>query len=433
MDLTTTLFESTPFVQGGMALMIAGWLGYQLREAPNRIYSFLRHWTTREIEIREQSPLYEAWLEMLTESAVRPGGPRSLEVRAVSGEGDDISSTFAAGSDAFWARLCGKWCRVHIGREQGSGGGGGAAALVCRFMITVEVLFGSREDLARMLVEARRRSVVCHDRQIVEFCDRWGCRHSLKLPKRSPQTLCLPQGFYESAESRIREFLSSREQYDLVGIPWRFGILLHGKPGTGKTSLAHVLASQLGFRLCVIPLADLQSDEDLVSAFTAIGDNTVVLLEDVDSAFRKRKNQDAEGITFSGFLNCIDGMLAPHNGRILIMSTNHIEQLDPALIRPGRVDLRVEVPTLTRDAAADYVDRLFAHVPSRHDIVAEVMELAEPTPAMLLNRIMREPWHRKTPAVQASSGILRSNSPATVAGPRNLKPLDSSRSTQVTP
>ena len=392
MDVLTHILNATPALQGGLTLMIAGWLGYQLRSLPSRAAELFRHCLTREIEIRDHSPLYEAWLEMVTQAALRPGGPRTLEVRSIYCDSETVQTAFKAGTDSFWARICGRWCRVRIGREPG--------AVTPRhdeqrrFIITIEVLRATQSHLSAMLAEAKRRTYSIHDRQIVEICDKSGSKHTLYFPKRGPETLCLPSDLFEPLEARIRDFLSSREQYERVGIPWRFGILLHGKPGTGKTSLAHVLASRLGLRLAVIPLADFRSDEDLIEAFSVIGKRTIVLLEDIDSAFRQRSAQDTTGISFSGFLNCIDGMLAPQNGRILLMSTNHINHLDPALIRPGRVDLRIEVPLLTKQAASDYVDRLFSHIPTRHNIVREVMVSTDPTPAALINRIMREPWHR---------------------------------------
>ena len=59
------------------------------------------------------------------------------------------------------------------------------------------------------------------------------------------------------------------------------------------------------------------------------------MLEDVDAIFVERKAQSEKGgVTFSGLLNAIDGV-ASQEGRIFIMTTNHIEKLDPALIRPG--------------------------------------------------------------------------------------------------
>ncbi|GIK16462.1 MAG: hypothetical protein BroJett003_14260 [Planctomycetota bacterium] len=126
-----------------------------------------------------------------------------------------------------------------------------------------------------------------------------------------------------------------------------------------------------------------------------------MLIEDVDCAFIKRSNEDAEGITFSGFLNCIDGMLAPHNGRVLIMTTNPVDRLDPALIRPGGIDLRVDVPRLFRDAALDYVDRVFPYMPTRHEIVDREMREPAPTAAGLIHHLMAHGWR---PARRADAG-----------------------------
>ncbi|MCC5785353.1 MAG: AAA family ATPase [Phycisphaerales bacterium] len=403
MNTLQELMEGSPLVQGGLILMAAGWVGYQLRAIPGRVFDLLRGVFTRVIEIREQNPLYDAWLSLLTESALRPGGPRTLEVR--TGVSDDCQSgaaaVFAAGSDRFWARLCGKWCRVSVHREDSAGSTGD---LVRRFIIQVEVLFGRKADLATMMRAAKARADVAEEHQLVDLCNKYGSRRTLMLPKRRSDTLCLPEGFYDRVEGRIREFLDSRDDYQRVGVPWRFGVLLYGEPGVGKTSLAHVLASSLGLRLSVVPLADLRSDEELTDAFEGVLDRSVVLLEDIDCAFNQRESEGAEGITFSGLLNCIDGMQAPHNGRILMMSTNHIDRLDPALIRPGRVDLRVRMPMLTRQAATDYVDRLFPHMASRHDIVDRVMREPAPTAAMLINELMREDWRRGQRPSRASEG-----------------------------
>lgn len=395
------ILTESPFVQGGLTLMIAGWLGYQARALPMRVFDTARGLFTRVIEVREKHPLYDAWLGILTEGACRTGGPRTLEVRAMSDDYSEQASSadYAAGSDRFWSRFCGKWCRVAVQREDAAPGG---HDLVRKFIIRIEVLFGTRDDLARMLEAVKTRANVVENRQLVDLCNKYGSSSTIALPKRGPSTLCLPKSFFEELETRVREFAESRDDYERLGIPWRLGILLHGYPGTGKTSIAHTLASSLNRRLAVIPLADLRADEDLFSAFEGVRDDSIVLIEDVDCAFKQRENEDAEGITFSGFLNCIDGVIAPQNGRVLVMSTNHIDRLDPALVRPGRADIKLEVPLLSARAATDYVDRLFAHVPQRHEIVREVMEQKQPTSAVLINRLMREQWRRQ-PRAQAQT------------------------------
>lgn len=408
MNLNDILSDS-PLVQGGLTLMAAGWLGYQLRALPRRLSAGVRTVATRVIEIRDRSPLYDTWLGFVTEGAIRRGGPRTLEVRTTSRHDEDraASARLAAGTDQFWARLCGKLCLVTIERE---GVDSNHGVMLQRFMITVEVLLASRADMGRLLDEVKRRADASEPRQIIELCDKHGGSTTRRLPKRESSTLCLPRGLFESIERRVGDFRDSRESYERVGIPWRFGLLLHGAPGTGKTSLAHALASRFDLRLAVIPVADLRGDEELIDAFEAVSDESIVLLEDVDCAFRGRRAESAEGITFSGFLNCIDGVLAPHSGRVLIMSTNHVDRLDPALIRPGRIDMRIEVPLLTSEAATDYVDRVFPHVAGRHDAVSDVMAGENPTPARLINRIMQEDWRVGSRALPARSAMCQPRS-----------------------
>lgn len=403
-EFLNRLLTESPLLQGGLVLMVTGWLGYQLRAMPANALSLLRLWTTRVVQVRDTHPHYDVWLAMLTEHAVRKGGPRTLEVRTRYNDDGTRgnSASLAAGTDEFWARVQGRWCFVRVYREEGGLG----KDLSPRFIIVVEMMMCRRSDVARMVEDVERRAAVAEPLQVVDLYNRYGTCTTLKIPKREAATLCLPAGVFESVELRLREFCAAREQYERAGIPWRFGVLLAGEPGTGKTSLSHALASRLGLRIAVVTLADLESDQELVDVFQSVQDQAIVLIEDVDCAFRKRKGADAEGVSFSGFLNCIDGVMAPHNGRILVMSTNHADRLDPALIRPGRVDLRVDVPLLSRQDASDYADRIFPHVATRHDVVDEVMATERPTPALLINRLTGERWQR--PGAGATKVMERS-------------------------
>jgi hypothetical protein len=411
-DLTENLFGHAGVLRGGLALMLAGWAGYQLRALPARLWHWLRTFTTRVVHIRENHPDYDAWLALLTEHAIRRDGPRSLEMRARWDEdGRRITlPTLAAGADEFWARVQGTWCHVTVRREEG----GAKTNLSLRFLMTVELLWCSRATLASIVDRVARRAAAADDRQPVDLYQRHQGTTTVKIPRRDPRTLCLPPAFFDSIHARLAEFCAAREEHERAGIPWRFGLLLSGPPGTGKTSLTHALASRLGLRIAVIMLADLQSDQELVDAFRSVGHQTIVLIEDVDCAFRQRGGGESDGagggaaggsggISFSGLLNCIDGVLAGHNGRILVMSTNHPERLDPALIRPGRIDLHIQMLPMTRQDASDYVDRIFPHVAARHDAVNEIMSTPNPTPAALINRLMREKWHK--PAARSTTPV----------------------------
>jgi chaperone BCS1 len=143
---------------------------------------------------------------------------------------------------------------------------------------------------------------------------------------------------------------------------------LHGPPGTGKTSLCFALAGLLHLRIYVASLNSKTMTEDgLASLFRNLPSRCIVLLEDIDAAGLTLKRQDViepnakssedqqenpeksagassiestQGISFSGFLNIIRGV-ASSEGHVLVMTTNHIEKLDAALLRPGRVDLSI--------------------------------------------------------------------------------------------
>jgi predicted nuclease with RNAse H fold len=77
-EFLNKLLTQSPLLQGGLALMVAGWLGYQLRALPERAWAVVRQWTTRVVQVRETHPHYEHWLAMLTEHTVRKDGPRTL-------------------------------------------------------------------------------------------------------------------------------------------------------------------------------------------------------------------------------------------------------------------------------------------------------------------------------------------------------------------
>lgn len=143
------------------------------------------------------------------------------------------------------------------------------------------------------------------------------------------------------------------------GIPYRRGYLLHGAPGSGKTSFIQALAGAVGYNICLLNLAERGlTDDKLNHLLGLVPDRSFILLEDVDSAFNRRVQTSEDGfkgaVTFSGLLNALDGVASTEE-RIIFMTTNHYERLDPALIRPGRVDLA----EMLDDAVGEQAERLF--------------------------------------------------------------------------
>ena len=146
----------------------------------------------------------------------------------------------------------------------------------------------------------------------------------------------------------VKNFLSSSKWYEDRGIPFRRGYLLHGPPGCGKTSFITALAGELDLSISILNLSDRRMDDDRLNHLMSIAPSqSIILLEDIDAAFESREESPKmqmayEGlsrVTFSGLLNMLDGV-ASSEGRILFMTTNYLERLDPALVRPGRVDVK---------------------------------------------------------------------------------------------
>jgi chaperone BCS1 len=133
-----------------------------------------------------------------------------------------------------------------------------------------------------------------------------------------------------------------------MGIPYKRSYLLYGPPGTGKSSFAQAIASEIKYSICFVNCSDKINDFNFNRLLNSAPKKSIILIEDVDAIFSERKNTEKmNALTFSGFLNSIDGVRS-QEGRIIIMTTNFKERLDPALLRPGRIDESYEINYASR-------------------------------------------------------------------------------------
>ena len=178
----------------------------------------------------------------------------------------------------------------------------------------------------------------------------WGeWRQASNAPARPLDTVVLADGLRETIVSDLEHFLSLEAEYATLGIPWHRGYLLYGPPGTGKTSMAASLAHHLKMDVHYIGIPSIKDDETLATMFNAVDEKSILLLEDIDVAHATKVRDDEKpGVTLSGLLNALDGFITPH-GLVTIMTTNNRDVLDEALVRPGRVDLELELSYLDDD------------------------------------------------------------------------------------
>lgn len=178
---------------------------------------------------------------------------------------------------------------------------------------------------------------------------RWGSwsHRRREMPPRPLESVVLPDGMLAELLDDMRRFVEAEEVYGRLGLPWHRGYLLHGPPGTGKTSAFRALAGALGLDVYVVSLSDLAADAQLVELLGEIRDQAMLLIEDVDVVHAAvARDDDRPGVTMAGLLNALDGMVTPH-GLITALTTNHRDAIDEALLRKGRVNVERELGYLT--------------------------------------------------------------------------------------
>ncbi|RDH26389.1 P-loop containing nucleoside triphosphate hydrolase protein [Aspergillus welwitschiae] len=202
----------------------------------------------------------------------------------------------------------------------------------------------------------------------------------------------------------VTEFFDPRTEpfYKERGIPYRRGVALYGPPGTGKSSLCHAIASMLCMDIYTLSLGSSGLNDNTLSAlFQKCPERSIVLLEDIDAASVPKRGGDissqssqeaTEGvenaethntgseqgnISLSGLLNVIDGVAAKE-GRLLFITTNHIDRLDPALWRAGRVDMKAFIGYANDLMARELFYKLYLQFMAVRQENGTIQPLSEP-------------------------------------------------------
>lgn len=177
------------------------------------------------------------------------------------------------------------------------------------------------------------------------------------VPAKSFDQIILDESLKSSIIDDIDQFQNHHDWYVTNSIRYKRGICLYGPPGTGKTSISMALAAKYGRKVYCLNIKALQGDDALVSAFSNLSDNSILLLEDFDTIFEKRKGIDHE-ISFSALLNCLDGAFYK-SGVIVIVTANNIDNIDSALMRPGRIDSVFLIPNPSHSQIKQYVESFY--------------------------------------------------------------------------
>ena len=227
--------------------------------------------------------------------------------------------------------------------------------------------------------------------------------------KRSMESVILESRVKSELLSDINEFTSENtvKWYKKHHIPFRRGYMFHGPPGTGKTSMIVALTSYMKRNLYRINLvAPGLCDDSLISAVQQVPEESVVMFEDIDALFGiHREKNETFNVTFSGLLNAIDGVGDSTRGVVFMFTTNHLDRVDDALKRCGRIDRSFE---LGHCCDQQLVDMFLRFYPDCHDHAFEFKknvrkQTNKVSPAEAQHHFI---MHRKSDSSKASTDLI---------------------------
>eukprot|EP01023_Acetabularia_acetabulum_P015859 TRINITY_DN17785_c0_g1_i3.p1 TRINITY_DN17785_c0_g1~~TRINITY_DN17785_c0_g1_i3.p1 ORF type:complete len:539 (-),score=61.21 TRINITY_DN17785_c0_g1_i3:153-1676(-) len=348
------VLEASAVTQGGLILMLAGFFYQTVRSTSNFAMEYARKKLLFSVEIDSRDDIYRWLMHWLSSnksfqkqksfsvsSSMSSFGVTMVQTDVRNQKKQDLFFIPAPGGHMIAYK--GHWLWIRRVKDNGSISNQNLRQLVETLLITC---FGGSKELIRQLIEEARLNYKNSQRSrtIVHTTDAMGYWAQVNSrPVRNLETVILPGSIARDTLKDCEEFLKSEAWYASRGVPYRRGYLLYGKPGTGKTSLVTALAGELGLPIYVLSLSSPNLNDEIMRDLMNNAENRCIfLLEDVDAAFVGRDSSvEGSKISFSGLLNAIDGVAA-QEGRLLFMTTNHIEKLDSALIRPGRVDNRIQ-------------------------------------------------------------------------------------------
>jgi len=228
---------------------------------------------------------------------------------------------------------------------------------------------------------------------------------------RSMDSVILPEDIKLSLLQDIDEFVSPEtfKWYRTHGIPYKRSYLLYGPPGSGKSSFIQAIAGKYKRNLCFVqPLNPNFTDDSFSRCVQSAPKRALMVLEDVDAYFFKDRSPQHKAcpLTFSGLLNGLDGV-GSAEGQIFILTTNFIERLDEALIRSGRVDRKIEFPSVNPSLARQMFLQFYPneehHAKNFMEALTKLIEGAEKPTLCMADLQQHFITHRKNNAERAST------------------------------
>jgi SpoVK/Ycf46/Vps4 family AAA+-type ATPase len=328
---------------------------YAIRQIPNKIISVLNSSIFTTFTVRSDNkafPWIASWI------ASHRSLKRARSLKLVLGKDKSNSHAYSDGAEEFFLTLgdgaphmmlLNGWRPCFVSRTRIDGVNEAVDE------ISFRVLGRSHEPIKRLVdqTEKMREHSVQRYCFLHEYGSNWE-RHSPLAP-RAPESIFLDDSAEQKLWSSIDNFMTSKERYERCGTIWKLGIFLHGPPGTGKSSIIRAIGTKYSRDIYIASINSIPNDKALIKAFSGVPERAIIAIEDIDTisssrdreAFKDENGEKGDGVSLSGLLNALDGVVSQSN-QIIIITSNRPDIIDPALLRPGRIDLNIEIANATK-------------------------------------------------------------------------------------
>jgi chaperone BCS1 len=368
-------------IAGMATLYVTGVATYLFKSVPSRIWAYIKSQFTISVAVHNENELFHnvtKWLEngdkvfrckSFTATLLHSIDAKKV-VHISVGNGNHI---FFHRGRPFWLSRVEKEANNTTERKES---------------IFISTIGWYPDAIRQLLQEVVPKPKEDKETHIHHFADNYWYSQTSKVARKL-DSVVLTDDNERKIREHVTQYLNSRQWYKDHRIPWRTGIILEGPPGTGKSTLSLALCGEFECNLFIANLTML-SDDKIVNMFKTLPPKSVMLIEDIDSYSvtnnrKKKKDKPKESYkaivkiqgnkrtrdlipetpaaipdgeddgdnfslfnSLSGLLNAIDGICSTED-RILVATTNHIEKLDPALIRPGRFELILKIDDLDNE------------------------------------------------------------------------------------
>ena len=387
-------------VAGAISLWTLGVVSYLCKDVPYRLWSLIKKFSTTTVTLSSHDDVFYSFLKWYESKGFSVRGRYVKISNGKYGDGE-IMSSLGYGNHYFWHKK--HLFILNMTKRENT------VTDKDKDEISMVMLGRNHEIFKDMFQEIVEEGTSNKNIYIKKFTDGWWMKSSEQRP-RSIDTICIKKSIKNQILKYIDNFLEREQWYLDNNIPYQMGILLYGPPGTGKTSLIKAISHYIGYQMHILSASSLVNIEN---AMFRLPEKSLIVIEDIDTdnALKERSvsakkvntkfgsgdciedtildNIREQIIEFSfsnlsDVLNAIDGVQSNH-GRILIMTTNHIEDLDAALLRPGRIDLQINLDYIDNEILRQFFDRFYPSF-----VLPENFEVVEGVSSALVQNLILE-------------------------------------------